>query len=399
MPELASNNGTLDVLTITVPAHEEAELSMPASRSTWAAGRPGYSRSVNRKPEEYMTIGCNESEAVAWLQYELSASAINELIGAATTTEDAAPIDASEAIRRLLKPESLPLGHRAMHRRLRRLWRSSRLLLDGIRLGDLEIKGRLHAAAIATARPSRSRRLIERAFRRELVMHVNRAHRLQPSPLASRQLLDYMRDESGLELEPLMCSSSGSTDMDAWRALLTWFRDHFPYNRAKGEMLGNVHPNEGEAMFAASRTELQYDGVITRFPRFNAMPKILQTRQGRCGEYAQLMYQMVLALGWRARLVVDWTDHLWVEAWLPVDEGESRWVMLDPCEAAVDTPRLYAEWGKTHTYCIAIGDGQLVDVTADYARDWNATIEARDLTERQLTRAMRRARRWCRPPK
>ena len=109
-----------------------------------------------------MTIGCNESEAVAWLQYELSASAINELVGAATTTEDVAPIDASEAIRRLLKPESLPLGHRAMHRRLRRLWRSSRLLLDGIRLGDLEIKGRLrgrdcHRTAVTQPKAHRAR--------------------------------------------------------------------------------------------------------------------------------------------------------------------------------------------------------------------------------------------------
>ena len=41
-----------------------------------------------------------------------------------------------------------------------------------------------------------------------------------------------------------------------------------------------------------------------------------------------------------------------------------RWVALDPCEAAVDEPHIYGEWGKTHTYVIAIGDAGIDDVSA-----------------------------------
>ena len=68
-----------------------------------------------------------------------------------------------------------------------------------------------------------------------------------------------------------------------------------------------------ERAFKASRTELQFCstcGSLTRFPRYNAVPKILENRQGRCGEYSAALFQIALALGWRARLVVDWTDHM-----------------------------------------------------------------------------------------
>ena len=168
------------------------------------------------------------------------------------------------------------------------------------------------------------------------------------------------------------------------------------------------------------------------------MSKVLQTRQGRCGEYANVLFQLAQALGWRARLVVDWTDHLWVEVLLPVEapppaaatasgrrearearpfgrasrrarrvaarrrradtSAGYRWVHLDPCEAAVDTPMLYAEWGKLHTFVIAIGHGRIIDVTPDYARDLNATLQARDLSPDELRRALARVRLVCKPP-
>ena len=61
-----------------------------------------------------------------------------------------------------------------------------------------------------------------------------------------------------------------------------------------------------------------------RFPRYNSVPKVLSTRQGRCGEYAATLYQLVLSLGWQARWVVDWTDHVWVEVLVRPAEGEAR---------------------------------------------------------------------------
>ena len=138
----------------------------------------------------------------------------------------------------------------------------------------------------------------------------------------------------------------------------------------------------------------------------NLVSKILQTRQGRCGEYAQALYQLIYALGWRTRLVVDWTDHLWVEALLPVSPSSNgastprfRWVHFDPCEAAVDMPKLYADWGKNHTYIIGIGDGRIADLTAAYARDFNATLHRRDLPPGEVARALSWTRLVCKLPR
>ena len=61
-----------------------------------------------------------------------------------------------------------------------------------------------------------------------------------------------------------------------------------------------------------------------------------------------LLYRFLRALGHDARWVVDWSDHVWAE----INLG-GRWIHLDPCEAAVDKPLLYEEWGKTQTYIIA----------------------------------------------
>jgi hypothetical protein len=115
--------------------------------------------------------------------------------------------------------------------------------------------------------------------------------------------------------------------LDAWRPLLAWFGSHFPYNRVlcgacgeQGYVLGAVAPTPRERSFDAGRVELHRCascGHVSRFPRYNSVAKVLQTRQGRCGEYSTVVLQLALALGWRARWVVDWEDHVWVEIWVP----------------------------------------------------------------------------------
>ena len=74
------------------------------------------------------------------------------------------------------------------------------------------------------------------------------------------------------------------------------------------------------------------------------------------------------------------------------EEDGGRWVHLDPCEAAVDEPRLYASWGKKHTYVVAVGSGGMCDVTAKYATNLTAALERRQLSEAQVARAIRRVR-------
>lgn len=61
--------------------------------------------------------------------------------------------------------------------------------------------------------------------------------------------------------------------------------------------------------------------------RYVAVSKVLETRRGRCGEYSVLMMRLLEVLGYSCRWVVDWSDHVWVEA-----RVGGKWVHIDPCE-------------------------------------------------------------------
>jgi hypothetical protein len=150
-----------------------------------------------------------------------------------------------------------------------------------------------------------------------------------------------------------------------------------------GTFLGYIYPSELEVKGKASRTELYHChkcGSFTRFPRFNSALDIIQSKRGRCGEYSLLLYRFLRALNHDCRWVVDWADHVWSEVLIGVNNGTKkgssvrttaftssngseqtqqqqnlpRWIHLDPCEAAVDKPLLYEEWGKKQTYILAL---------------------------------------------
>jgi len=113
------------------------------------------------------------------------------------------------------------------------------------------------------------------------------------------------------------------------------------------------------------------DGLTTCFPRFNNPRTLLQTRKGRCGEFANLFGFICRALGFEARYVLDFTDHVWVEVW---SSRLSRWIMADSCEGKIDAPSMYEKgWGKKLDYIVAFTSDSVVDVTKRYTRVFHTT--------------------------
>ena len=107
-------------------------------------------------------------------------------------------------------------------------------------------------------------------------------------------------------------------------------------------------------------------GAMTRWPRYNWVPTLLETRKGRCGEFALTFTVMLQSLGYDARLVMDFADHIWCEFW---SDEKDRYVHVDPCEGIVDKPLVYEEgWGKHYLWVIALGMDQCQLVTQKYSR-------------------------------
>lgn len=191
---------------------------------------------------------------------------------------------------------------------------------------------------------------------------------------------------------------------------LDWFRSQFPYYYDKcnacgasykdepdhdnsdvmeadddgSTFLGYIVPSANEREGKAGRTELyqcHQCQVVTRFPRFNKVSAVLSQKRGRCGEYSMLLYRMLRSMGHEARWIVDWADHVWAEILLP---STKEWIHLDPCEAAVNQPHLYQDWGKQQTYIVGFYPASnnrrfpaIEDLTSKYTSDDMETIESR----------------------
>lgn len=102
--------------------------------------------------------------------------------------------------------------------------------------------------------------------------------------------------------------------------------------------------------------------------RFSYVPTLIQTRNGRCGEWAQLFTALLYALGFSARIVVSLEDHVWTEVF---NEGSTGWTHLDCTLGAprnMNAPLTYRDDFKHKgVKCLAIDVyGNVVDVTQRY---------------------------------
>lgn len=107
------------------------------------------------------------------------------------------------------------------------------------------------------------------------------------------------------------------------KRLMLWFKSEFfewvnspACWNCSGSTVYTICPQKFPLPPGADRVE-QYVCEKCRaevqFVRYNDPGKLLETRRGRCGEWANAFTLCCRAMGLDARLVVDWTDHVWTE--------------------------------------------------------------------------------------
>jgi hypothetical protein len=98
--------------------------------------------------------------------------------------------------------------------------------------------------------------------------------------------------------------------------------------------------------------------------RHNDPLEIIDYGKGRCGEFSILYTALCLAHSYRARLILDMSDHVWTEVW---DSKQKRWVHVDPSEKRIDDPKMYErDWKKNLKEVYALDNGNTENVTASY---------------------------------
>jgi peptide-N4-(N-acetyl-beta-glucosaminyl)asparagine amidase len=175
------------------------------------------------------------------------------------------------------------------------------------------------------------------------------------------------------------------------KSLLKWFKKYFSWcdkpvcttcNIKSSRILETVPPNDEENKWHASRTEIYSCNSCkqtVRFPRYNNPAKLCETKTGRCGEWANLFGCVLRCFNYDTRFIDNFEDHVWNEYY---SESLKRWIHVDSCENAWDTPLIYEQgWGRNMTYILAHSIHGVYDVTRRYVKDWNLIASRRKMND------------------
>lgn len=152
--------------------------------------------------------------------------------------------------------------------------------------------------------------------------------------------------------------------------LAAWFKNEFftwVNNMSCKVCKGETRPH-GTKVVAGVRIENYYCtkcNIITEFPRYNDIEKLLVTRSGRCGEFANCFTFLCRCLGYDARYIFCTADHVWTEVY---NHTKKRFIHIDPSENVFDSPLMYEHgWKKELDYVIAFSWDDVQDVTWRYS--------------------------------
>lgn len=117
--------------------------------------------------------------------------------------------------------------------------------------------------------------------------------------------------------------------------------------------------------------------TLTEFPRYNDIAKLLVTRSGRCGEFANCFTFLCRCLGFDARYVYSTSDHVWTEVY---NHSKKRFVHIDPSENVFDSPLMYeAGWKRKLEYVVGFSHDDIQDISWRYSSNHEALKSRRNV--------------------
>ncbi|HXX86924.1 MAG TPA: transglutaminase-like domain-containing protein [Candidatus Acidoferrum sp.] len=153
------------------------------------------------------------------------------------------------------------------------------------------------------------------------------------------------------------------------QTLAAELRTLFERKYAVAELLGWVHE------------KVKWDAG--EIQRHNDPLEILAYGRGRCGEFSILFAAVCLAHDIRARLILDMSDHVWIEVW---EESKNNWMHIDPSEKRINDPFMYErDWKKNLSQIYAFENGKMEDVTKNYKMHKNSNGQLKLQRERKAT--------------